>query len=290
MITRGATQLPTPEDTLLVQSIFATDALPIKEPYLKIIWNSPQSVPLLKSCGLDGFSSDQISPWYDDKTLLGFVIESSTLPLITTWAAPWNDDLLHRRLAKLSALKKRAYILPALGFAQGKWHDGPLLHVHHTGDFCSFLPSGGPASLSLRLKPQKTAPASLEQVCKLEALSPQKTLRCLLAATFAKAAKTPYVTTEDYSQATAISLVLLRMAMPKNELLFLAKKEAALPAAWRRLLQHLGIAVSSSPQENIICQKIESLMPLLPTDPVQLMSLGAWINRAGPLIPETLLR
>ncbi len=171
------------------------------------------------------------------------LILSLNAELITV-TAPWDQPV---DLGPYVTPGKRTFITSTLGEVQGRWCDGPLVHVLENGLVASYVPAGGAATLNIpRVTSADAVGVAWEKARATEGTPLARSQRCLIGL-FDERAKAlgdgPWrLSAERLDLVDALALVLLRQAAPGTEIrVATCVKSHNVPPHWRRLLQNVGV-------------------------------------------------
>ncbi len=161
-----------------------------------------------------------------------------------TVTAPWDEPF---DLGPYVTPGKRTFITSTLGEVQGRWCDGPLVHVLENGLVASYVPAGGVATLSVPSVTSADAQGvAWEAARSTEGAPLARSQRCLIGL-FDERAKAFgdgvwRFTAERLDLVDALALVLLRQASPRTEIRMAMRVQSHnVPPHWRRLLQNVGV-------------------------------------------------
>ena len=191
---------------------------------------------------------------------LGLATSQSSAEL-TALAMPFDHQLSPDELsAELARSPSRRFLIAAVGWCGGQWHDGPLLHARDQR-VLSYLPSGGAGGLGVPVADRNDAASgvSCHAALALEGSLGDQARRCLVAAMAdligrgerqAAPGSAELKVVSEASQlglADAVTLALLREARPGlgMELVCAAPMEPPM----RRLCQNLEIRIRSAVQD-----------------------------------------
>lgn len=179
------------------------------------------------------------------------LILSLSAEMITV-TAPWDEPV---DLEPFITPGKRTFISSTLGFVDGRWCDGPLAHVLENGLIASYVPAGGVATLRIpEVTSAEAQGVAWETARATEGSLAARSQRCLigmydeLVKPFGEGAWC--LSVEQFGLEGALALVLLRQAGPRAEIRLKTPAPAAVPPAWRRLMQNVGVWLDPGAKES----------------------------------------
>lgn len=242
--------------------------------------NPPSSLSIERTALGATLDLSHLSPPLD-AVLLGVARRHDEARPLASWLREIGEFASRRR--------RRTLVVSVVGWEAGVWYDGPLAHVLPSGNFASYVPTGGPAALALPVAPSEDlVGVDLATALALEGTADEALHRTMLAAVDAQLpgdGATVRLLAEALDARTALALALLRQARPEAPItLVVPGGKHALPPAWRRFTENAALIVAEGSQAAFSSTLLGSTLA-----PKNVAALARQVNSISEILPKSIL-